>query len=253
MFRQKELDMKNSKKIIATIAAILMGVTVAVSPASGLTSEAAGQCPYFDFSEQAVTVEPGGTHRSYLEAYADYTYYITGGSTSAGTYLECSFKSGAQYVTYHVGADETAKYLTFWFYGCDENVGGMAHDMFDSVNVTVKGNAAPVSKAAPAASASVQTAIAGGKTGSLGLTNGNKVAMLYNQDKVAMASFSVSDGTGNMPELSLGQTVAKDGKNYFTVSSKKGNTVKLSDSDKAVFAAQGYAGVCLNGAYINWP
>ena len=77
--------------------------------------------------------------------------------------------------------------------------------------------------------------------------------MLYDQNGVAMASFSISDGTGNIPELTLGQAVAKDGRNYFTVGSKKGSAVKLSDSDKGVFAAQGYAGVCLNGAYINWP
>ena len=249
----------NMKRTIAALAAIATVFTAVVIPTGSVPAKAAGQCPYFDFYEQAITIEPGGSHKSYLEAYADYTYYIVG-STSAKTYLESSFKSGAQYITYHIGADETGKNITFWFYGCDENVGGMAYDMFDSVNITVKGTptaaqsapAAPQSKPA-ASSTSVSAALAGGKTGSLGLVNGNKVAMLYDQNNVAMASFSVSDGTGNMPELALGQTVAKDGKNYFTVNSKKGSAVKLSDSDKGVFAAQGYAGVCLNGVYINWP
>ena len=245
--------MKSMKRLIAVTAALFMAIASVAAPAGSMKVLASGQCPYFDFSEQAVTIEPGGSHRSYLEANADYTYFITG-NTSSKTYMECSYKSGAQYVVYHIGADETAKNITFWFYGCDENVGGMAHDMFDSVNVTVKGNAAaPKAQAAPAASTSVSAALAGGKTGSLGLVNDKKVAMLYNQDKVPMASFSISDGTGNMPEMTLGQASSKDGKCYFTVSTKKGSAVKLSDSDKAVFTAQGYAGVCLNGAYINWP
>ncbi len=249
----------NIKRTIASIAAIATVFTAVVIPAGSMPAKAAGQTPYFDFYEQAITIEPGGSHKSYLEAYSDYTYYIVG-STSEKTYLETNFKSGAQYITYHIGADETGKNITFWFYSCDEKLGGLAHDMFDSVNVTVKcapvtaqsAPAAPQSKAASSGT-SVSAAIAGGKTGSLGLINGSKIAMLYDQNNVAMASFSVSDGTGNMPELSLGQTVAKDGRNFFAVNTKKGNTVKLSDPDKAVFKAQGYAGICLNGAFIDWP
>ena len=78
--------------------------------------------------------------------------------------------------------------------------------------------------------------------------------MLYDAKGAELASFSVSDGSGTMPKLISGGVVQSDGNNYFTVNTKnKKGVVKISESDKAVMIAKGYAGVCLNGTCVNWP
>ena len=67
-----------------------------------------------------------------------------------------------------------------------------------------------------------------------------------------MASFSLSKGAGNMASIGL-KGVANNGSNYFDVVSGNNATPMISESDKAVMIANGYAGVCVNGVYKNWP
>ena len=79
--------------------------------------------------------------------------------------------------------------------------------------------------------------------------------MLYDAAGTALASFSVSNGTGNMPKITAFSGVAQqNGQNYFviTTSDKKATTIMISDSDKAVMKKKGFAGVCLNGTFKNW-
>ena len=93
--------------------------------------------------------------------------------------------------------------------------------------------------------------IANGKTGSL--VQNDKISMLYNEKGVAMASFSLTKGKGVM--ASYTQTgVVSNGASYFGVTTgDKNATPVISESDKAVMLANGYAGVCINGKYVNWP
>ena len=77
--------------------------------------------------------------------------------------------------------------------------------------------------------------------------------MLYNQNGTAMASFSLSLGNGNMASLGI-KGIVNNGSNYFDVISGSANaTPVISESDKQVMIANGYAGVCVNGVYKNWP
>ena len=76
--------------------------------------------------------------------------------------------------------------------------------------------------------------------------------MLYNDKDVAMASFSLTNGNGQMATLGLKGVVAGEGANYFDVVSATDSTPVISESDKAVMTANGFAGVCVNGKYKNW-
>ncbi len=77
--------------------------------------------------------------------------------------------------------------------------------------------------------------------------------MLYNESGVGMASFSLSDGNGHMLAYTQ-QGIVNNGSNYFALSCGNANAKPMiSESDKAVMTANGYAGVCINGKYVNWP
>ena len=194
---------------------------------------------YFDFGDTVINMDAGSTHTMHMRSNFDYTYHL-GPHTSAGTYLECSFKSGTQDVIFHVGADEQAKDIPFYFYIDDTKVQSDA--TYDEVIVRV-GKTAQVSE-------SVQVELAKKVTGTV-KKNGN-VAMLYNDKDVAMASFSLTNGNGQMATLSLKGVVVNEGSKYFDVASATDSTPVISESDKAVMTANGFAGVCVNGKYKNW-
>ena len=79
-------------------------------------SFAASDYPYgFDFGDTVVTMDAGSTKEIYFWSRYDYTYYISE-HTSKGTYCECSFKKGTEYIKLHIGKDETVKDLAFYFY-----------------------------------------------------------------------------------------------------------------------------------------
>ena len=230
--------MKRSiKSIIGITLAVLL---LAAIPATH--SLAYGQdTSCLDFQDSTIAVAAGSSYTMTLRATYNYTYY-TEGATSKGTYLGCDFKSGTKPITFYVGADETAKTVMFYFYIDDDRL--QTKDKWDAIQVNVKG-------AAPAAPATTAVTLAGGKTGSVTKVNEN-VAMLNDQNGVGMASFSLSDGNGHMIPITY-KGIVNNGSNYFDVACYLNNAIPMiSESDKAVMLANGYAGVRINGVCKNW-
>ena len=193
-----------------------------------------------DLGDTTIRIPAGSTYKMRLRAVYDYTYYIAG-ATSSATFLECSFKSGSQDVVFHIGEDEQGKNIFFYFYVSDERL--QTTDKYGIVEVYVQ-DIKPASTSIPAA-------IKGGKTGSL-MQSGN-ISMLYNESGVGMASFSLSDGRGHMLSY-IQKGIVNNGAAYFQLSSGVDyGKPAISESDKAVMTANGYAGVCVNGKYIDWP
>ncbi len=231
-------------KSIRTILGIALSVFMLASMPAVNSFAYGADTEVMDFQDSVITVEAGSSYTMELRSAYDYTYYIKG-STSNATRLEASFKSGTQKITFYVGADETAKTMNFYFYVADDRL--HTTDKWDVIQVNVKpGNAA-------AAAATTQTvALANSKTGSV--ANSGTVAMLNNESGVGMASFSLSDGNGHMVPFTYKGIVNNGSANYFSVASSLGYaSPKISESDKAVMLANGYAGVCVNGTYKYWP
>ncbi|MBO4458308.1 MAG: hypothetical protein J5802_11370 [Butyrivibrio sp.] len=221
---------------VSTIISALLAST-----AFSVKSYAHSDLPmYFDFQDTVMSIDAGGSKKMSMRANYNYTYHI-GPHTSKGTYLECSFKSGTQDVIFHIGADEQVKNVMFHFYVDDEEV--QSDDTHDNVEVYVQ-NAASVSN-------SVQVQLAKKKIGKI--TKTGNIAMLYNDKDVAMASFSLTNGNGQMASLEIKGVANKDGSNYFDVVSATNSAPVISESDKAVMKANGFAGVCVNGEFKQWP
>ncbi|WP_026520767.1 hypothetical protein [Butyrivibrio sp. VCB2001] len=226
-------------KIMKCLTGVILGIAlIAMLPAT--KAYASSSQFWLDFGETTMSIPAGSEHTMWLRSDYNYTYYVEG-ATSSGTYCECSYKSGSQNVTFHIGADEQAGNIFFHFYADDERL--QSEDAHDCVEVYVQG--------IKPASTTLPVTIAKGKTGSL--VQNDKISMLYNEKGVAMASFSLTKGKGVM--ASYAQTgVVSNGASYFGVStSDKNATPVISESDKAVMLANGYAGVCINGKYVNWP
>ncbi|MBR1642580.1 MAG: hypothetical protein IJ683_09690 [Butyrivibrio sp.] len=195
---------------------------------------------YFDFGALTMSIPAGGSQKMWLRANYDYTYYIEG-ATSNATYLETDFKSGSKDVVFHIGPDEQSGNVFFHFYVNDEKV--QNDDLHDEIEIYVK-NRQQVFPSIPAP-------IAKGKTGTL--VQENKVSMLYNDKGVAMASFSLTYGKGSMATFGL-KGIEENGSKYFSVLTGYDNATPLiSGTDKEVMIANGYAGVVVNGKFINWP
>ncbi len=228
------------KKTIKTLfGLVLAGVLAIAAPAT--TSYAGSEIlDCFDFENTTMAIPAGGAQKMWLRATYDYTYFIEG-ATSDGTYLETDFKSGSKDVVFHVGDDEQGGNVFFHFYVRDERL--QTEDKHDCIEIYVQNRQTTIP--------SLQVPIAGGKVGTL--SQNGRVSMLYNDKGVAMASFSLTLGNGHM--ASYGQkSVENNGANYFSlVSASKGATPVISESDKAVMLANGYAGVVVNGKFINWP
>ena len=226
-------------KIIRCLTAAVLGLAlIAMIPAG--KAYASSEQFWLDFGETTMSIDAGSSKTMSMRSDFNYTYYVEG-ATSDATYLECSFKSGSQNVTFHIGDDEQSKNVFFHFYADDERLG--TKDAHDCVEVYVQ-NIKPVNNSLP-------VTIAKGKTGTLVQTG--KISMLYNEAGVPMASFSLTKGNGIM--AGYRQTgVVSDGANYFNVATgDKNATPVISESDKAVMIANGYAGICIDGKYVNWP
>ena len=240
--------------VLRTALATLAAAALITSPAGGLTAHANdeianndqdpedGYPNFFDISPRVVKIRAGESCKfdDFFSRY-DYAYFITG-STSRQTYCECDFKSGsATPPILHIGADETGKNVFFYFYIDDRHVDGMSisdGERYASVEVYVQpASSSPVTAAAPATvlTKSATVPLSGGTTGTLSLIREDTVAMLYDAKGTALASFSISDGSGAMPKLSYGGVAQINGANYFTITTTKktGTSVKISDSDKA--------------------
>ena len=226
-------------KLLRCLTGIVLGIALfAMLPTT--KAYASSEQFWLDFGETTLSIDAGSSRTIWMRSDYDYTYF-TEGSTSDGTYLECSFSSGSQYITFHIGDDEQGGNVFFHIYANDSRLA--SNDAHDCVEVYVK-NIKPQA-------ASIPVKLSGGKSGSLS-KNGN-VAMLYNAQGVPMASFSLSKGEGNMASFGL-KSVVNNGADYFdVVTSVKYATPRISESDKAVMLANGYAGVCIDGKYVNWP
>ncbi|MBE5825605.1 MAG: hypothetical protein E7307_03115 [Butyrivibrio sp.] len=231
-------------KTIRTILGIALSVFMLASMPAVNSFAYGADTEVMDFQDSVITVEAGSSYTMGLRSTYDYTYYIKG-STSKATRLEASFKSGTQKITFHVGADETAKTMDFYFYVVDDRL--QTTDKWDVIQVNVKPG-----KPAAAASVTETVSLANGKTGSV--VKIGDVAMMNNESGVGMASFSLSDGKGHMVPFNYKGIANNGSANYFKVASSLGYaSPKISESDKAVMLANGYAGVCVNGTCKNWP
>ena len=228
-----------NKIIRAIVGVSLIAMMILAMPAT--KSYAYSEIPdCFDFGDAVMSIDAGSTRTMWMRATYDYAYYIDG-ATSAGTYLECAQHSGTETVTFHIGADEQGKNVFFWFYCRDSRMPD--NDKKDCVEIYVQ-NIIPTNN-------SLSVGLAGGSTGTLS-KNGN-ISMLYNAAGTPMASFSLTNGNGNMATYGQ-QGVVSNGANYFSVvCGNKAATPVISESDKGVMLANGYAGVWVNGTYRNWP
>ncbi len=220
--------------IVISIAVMIAVLSLGQTKAYAYSDQA-----FYDFGETVMSINAGESKTIWFRSDFDYTYYI-GDHTSSGTYCECSFHSGTENITFHIGADETVKNVFFHFYVDDERL--ESSDAHDCVEIYVQ-NIVTTSD-------SISVPIANNKTGTL--TKQGNVAVLYNENGVAMASFSLTKGNGNMASLGI-KGVVSNGSNYFDVVSGSTSSPVISESDKAVMIANGYAGVCANGSYYNWP
>ncbi|WP_022763502.1 hypothetical protein [Butyrivibrio sp. WCD2001] len=108
----------------------------------------------FDFTETVLKMDAGTTKQIPIMAYYNYTYYL-GPHTSSGTYMECSYKTGYQYVTLHIGADETEKNIFYHFYVDDDRM--PTSEKHDCIEVYVQN----INPAAAAAADAKEAAISG--------------------------------------------------------------------------------------------
>ena len=226
-------------KILRYLTAAVLGIAlIAMIPAG--KAYAASEQFWLDFGETTMSIDAGSSKTMWMRSDYDYTYYVEG-ATSDATYPECSFSSGSQNVTFHIGDDEQGKNVFFHFYANDDRLG--SRDAHDCVEIYVQ-NIKPVNN-------TLAVTLAKGKSGSLVQTG--KTSMLYNASGVPMASFSLSRGEGKM--ANYGQIgVVSNGANYFNLATGiKYATPVISESDKAVMIANGFAGICIDGKYVNWP
>ena len=90
---------------------------------------------FWDFEQTVIKMDAGSTRDLRIISNYDYTYYV-GPHTSAGTYMECTFKAGTEVVRLHIGADETVKNVFFHFYADDVRLGVV--DVHDCIEVYVQ-------------------------------------------------------------------------------------------------------------------
>lgn len=90
---------------------------------------------FWDFEQTVIKMDAGSTRDIRVISNYDYTYYV-GPHTSAGTYMECTFKAGTEVVRLHIGADETVKNVFFHFYADDVRLGVV--DVHDCIEVYVQ-------------------------------------------------------------------------------------------------------------------
>ena len=107
--------MKNLLKRVFCIAAAVFFLVMNFN----VTSYAESEWPdAFDLGAQTLSMNAGSTQKVWMRAVIDYQYFV-GEHTSKDTYVECSYKSGTEYITIHIGADEQVKNVFFYFYDQD--------------------------------------------------------------------------------------------------------------------------------------
>ena len=217
----------------------------------------------FDFGQTVMSIYQGGSQTISFYAKAGYTYYVRGNSSKA-TYCECSGNSGSSYITFHIGADETAgNTVNFWFYieGSDE------HDLVQVRVVqnsklagTYTGTATsavttPVISSAIPQVAQTTITFPGGSTEIVSVT-GNLIGMLMDSKGTPLAAFSLANKNGQALTMQLQNIVTANGISYigvYTPVPASNITVSISAADRAAMTARGIAGVYIGQQYILWP
>ena len=125
------VNMSKIKRILATFFILVFTVSQ-----FNISALAYSDTPdFFDFQDTVMSINAGESKTMWMRTNYNYTYYL-GPHTSKFTYLECSFTSGSQNVTFHIGADEQEKNVMFYFYVDDERVQNT--DVHDNVEVYVQ-------------------------------------------------------------------------------------------------------------------
>ena len=120
-------------KILRCLIGVILGIAlIAMLPVSKVYASCAQFC--VDFEQTTMSIDAGSSRTMWMRSDFDYTYF-TEGATSAGTYLECSYSSGSQNVTFHIGEDEQGGNVFFHIYANDDRVN--SDDAHDCVEVYV--------------------------------------------------------------------------------------------------------------------
>lgn len=234
------------KKLLATLCVISL-----LLPMNTMTARAESTVgDWFDFETLQMQIEPGGEYTQRLFALDRYRVFQTG-NTSQKTYVVISGKPGSQEITFHIGADETARRVTFWFYTWD-------HDIYQGINVdVVQPNPTnpvtkmPLGKADPAIVKYLT-----GSTGTLTTAFDGNVGLLSDIGGVPRAAFAIVSKENQLCPLQVYETVVLEGVSFpavRTVGYNNDVTISIQEADKAAAQAVGIYGLFLNGRFVFWP
>lgn len=210
----------------------------------------------FDFGAATMTLAPGAKQTTTIFAQDNYDCY-TVGNTSKQTYAEVNGHSGSYNLTIHVGSDETAKSVQFWFYSEEHP----SH--CDYIIVNIKGTPTAASQTATGTATAAVTGLASAPVtfadntaGTVAVMNSNQVALVSDAAGQPLAAFGVTDAKGSLIPMQLGTTNVINGIGYFTVNTAAGTAVKqiaIQSSDKQALMIRGIGGLYLNGKIVLWP
>ncbi|MCR4904156.1 MAG: hypothetical protein K6A23_14955 [Butyrivibrio sp.] len=178
----------------------------------------------------------------------DYISYYVTGVNSANTIINYFGSQTGGTFTITVGKDETANTFHIYVY-----LGDASDDCYKDLTVNVMKTSSPISAVNSSATSTISVSFADGSTGTLTLTTEKKIGLFQTASGTAMAQFSITNQSGKLMQLTLGDVVTYNGANYITVKTPAAGTINISSSDKAVLQAQGIAGLYLNNKYVNWP
>ncbi len=123
------------KRFIKAVS-VCFSLILVLTALGGVKALAYSERPdFFDFGESVLKMDTGATKEVWLKTGYNYTYFV-GPHSSTGTYIECSFKGGSEYIKIHIGQDETEKNVFFHFYIDDERV--QNDDVHDCIEVYVQ-------------------------------------------------------------------------------------------------------------------
>ena len=196
-------------------------------------------------SQNSLTIQQGESSEIYVYSTNYISFFLVGNESSATTASYSGSYTGGT-LKVNVASDENAN--TFHIYVYLDGCLGCYRDLEINVQKTVSKIAAVDNTAAT----TIIVPYTDSTFGTLTLTNEKKIGVFYTESGAPMASFSISNSSGKLMQLTLGAIMSNDS-NYVTVKTPASGTISISESDKAVLQAHGIAGLYLNGAYVNWP
>ena len=210
----------------------------------------------YDFGMDTMTLAPGQKQVTTIHAPMNYSCYVVG-NKSKQTYAEVDGNSGTHNMTIHVGSDETAKSVQFWFYADDHAA------VCDYITVNIKGTPAAAAQTATGTATAAVTGLASAPVtfadntaGTVAVLNSNQVALVTDAASQPLAAFGVTNAKGSLIPMQLGSTTVINGISYFTVNTAAGTAVKqiaIQAADKQALMIRGIGGLYLNGSIVLWP